>query len=83
MKTLPLVGEDGDDDKKRQKRGGKGMVRIKKKEVGPKKVCYALEALMCWVEKRQHNANTHARRHFLKFLRQCYEAHFYFESFEQ
>lgn len=30
----------GDDEKKRQKRGGKGMVKAKKtKEDGPKKVC--------------------------------------------
>lgn len=34
-----------DDDKKRQKRGGKGMVKAKKtKEDGPKKVCVSRAA---------------------------------------
>lgn len=29
----------GDEEKKRQKRGGKGMMKTKKKEDGPKQVC--------------------------------------------
>lgn len=37
------VEEDGDnvaeEEKKRQKRGGKGMMKVKKKEDGPKQVC--------------------------------------------
>lgn len=33
-------GAGGEDDKKRQKRGGKGMMKAKKvKEDGPKKIC--------------------------------------------
>lgn len=31
--------EVGEEEKKRQKRGGKGMVKAKKKEDGPKQVC--------------------------------------------
>lgn len=29
----------GEEEKKRQKRGGKGMIKTKKKEDGPKQVC--------------------------------------------
>lgn len=29
----------GEEEKKRQKRGGKGMIKAKKKEDGPKQVC--------------------------------------------
>ncbi|XP_055911689.1 density-regulated protein homolog [Eupeodes corollae] len=32
-------GDAGDDDKKRQKRGGKGLMKIKKKEELTKKIC--------------------------------------------
>lgn len=33
-------GDGGtDDDKKRQKRGGKGIMKAKKKDFGPKKIC--------------------------------------------
>lgn len=38
------IGDDGleggaEEEKKRQKRGGKGMIKAKKKEDGPKQVC--------------------------------------------
>lgn len=32
-------GGAGEEEKKRQKRGGKGMIKTKKKEDGPKQVC--------------------------------------------
>lgn len=32
-------GESNEDDKKRQKRGGKGIIKTKKKDDTPKKIC--------------------------------------------
>ena len=34
--------KEGEDDKKRQKRGGKGLSKPKKKEGGPKKICLSV-----------------------------------------
>lgn len=40
FEKVKIGDADGtDDDKKRQKRGGKGMIKTKKKEDGPKKIC--------------------------------------------
>nr|CAG4650634.1 EOG090X0IUZ [Sida crystallina] len=36
------TNKDGDEDKKRQKRGGKGLSKPKKKEGGPKKICLSV-----------------------------------------
>lgn len=33
------AGDTGEEEKKRQKRGGKGILKTKKKEEGPKQVC--------------------------------------------
>lgn len=35
----PEEGAEGGEQKKRQKRGGKGQIKAKKKETGPKGVC--------------------------------------------